>query len=85
MSEKAVIAQRGAYRLEMEPGTYWWCTCGRSRTQPFCDGSHEGTGFEPKEVVLAEKAVVAWCGCRHSARGERCDGTHRMLPPEETS
>ncbi|MBP7798890.1 MAG: CDGSH iron-sulfur domain-containing protein [Thermoanaerobaculaceae bacterium] len=85
MSEEPVIAQRGPYTLEMEPGTYWWCACGRSRTQPFCDGSHVGTPFVPKEVRIEARGKVAWCGCKRSRRGERCDGTHRMLGPEESA
>lgn len=83
MSEEPVVAQRGPYRLEMDPGTYWWCACGRSRTQPFCDGSHAGTSFQPKEVRIEARGVVGWCGCKRSQRGARCDGSHRMLPAEE--
>ncbi|MGC8917234.1 MAG: CDGSH iron-sulfur domain-containing protein [Thermoanaerobaculum sp.] len=81
MSEP-VIAQKKPYKLEMEPGTYFWCACGRSANQPFCDGSHKGTGFSPVKVEVAEKQLVAWCGCKRSARGPFCDGTHRNLPAE---
>lgn len=77
--EDAVIAQKGPYELELEPGTYYWCSCGRSRSQPFCDGSHEGTGLEPKEFVIAEKQTVYLCGCRWTADAPFCDGAHESL------
>jgi CDGSH-type Zn-finger protein len=63
----------------MDPGTYWWCTCGASKKQPFCDGAHKGTGFAPKKVELPAAQTVAWCGCRHSKNGAFCDGSHKAL------
>lgn len=77
--EDPVIAQKAAYELELEAGTYYWCSCGRSRNQPFCDGSHEGTGFQPKEFTLAEKQTVYLCGCKWTADAPFCDGTHENL------
>jgi CDGSH-type Zn-finger protein len=74
-----VIALKAPCELELEPGTYFWCACGRSKTQPFCDGSHEGTGFEPKEFVIAEKQTVALCGCKWSSDPPFCDGAHESL------
>lgn len=74
-----VIAQKAPYELELEPGTYYWCACGRSKSQPFCDGSHEGTGFEPKEFVIAEKQTVFLCGCKWTADPPFCDGAHESL------
>lgn len=73
------IAQKSPYVQKMPAGTYWWCTCGQSKGQPFCDGSHKGTGFAPKKVELAEEKTVAWCGCKHSANGSFCDGAHKSL------
>jgi CDGSH-type Zn-finger protein len=77
--EDPVIAQKAPYDLELEPGTYYWCACGRSKNQPFCDGSHEGTGFEPKEFVIAEKQTVSLCGCKWTADAPFCDGAHENL------
>jgi len=75
------IAARSPYKAELAAGTYAWCSCGHSATQPFCDGSHKGTGFSPKMFEMKEKAFVALCMCKHSANGERCDGSHKSLPP----
>jgi CDGSH-type Zn-finger protein len=73
------IAQNKPYVLELEPGTYWWCACGRSKGQPFCDGSHKGTEFTPVKLELEEKSKVWLCGCKHSADKPHCDGTHKRL------
>jgi CDGSH-type Zn-finger protein len=78
MSE-AVIAQKGPYVLELEPGTYFWCRCGRSRNQPFCDGSHQSTGLSPAKLELKEKSRVALCGCKQTGNQPFCDGTHNSL------
>ncbi|MCS7182031.1 MAG: CDGSH iron-sulfur domain-containing protein [Thermoanaerobaculum sp.] len=77
--DEPVITQKKPYKLEMQPGVYFWCACGRSQNQPFCDGSHRGTGFSPVRVEVTEQQLVAWCGCRRSAKGPHCDGTHKKL------
>jgi CDGSH iron-sulfur domain-containing protein 3 len=74
-----IIYQKSPLVQQTPPGTYWWCACGRSAQQPFCDGSHKGTGLAPKKIDLAEAKVVAWCGCKHSKLAPFCDGTHKQL------
>ena len=74
-----LITQKKPYVLELEPGEYWWCGCGLSRSQPFCDGSHEGTGLGPKPVQVTRREQVFLCGCRHSGAAPYCDGTHKKL------
>lgn len=73
------IPQKGHYILEMAPGRYAWCTCGRSAAQPFCDGSHKDTKFRPRMVEIKGKKRVAWCGCKHSKNKPFCDGSHKTL------
>lgn len=73
------IAQKSPYGLELEPGTYWWCACGLSKNQPFCDGSHKGGPFSPLKVEIAEKGQYWLCGCKHSKNGAFCDGSHNTL------
>lgn len=79
MSDKPVIAQRTPCTLEVGPGTVYWCRCGRSKTQPFCDGSHTGTDFSPMEVHFEEKKRVSLCGCKHTKKPPFCDGSHSKL------
>lgn len=76
---KPVIADRKPAVLTLDPGTYHWCACGRSKNQPFCDGAHEGTGFLPREFVLAEKKEVALCNCKHTGNAPFCDGAHEKV------
>ncbi len=80
--EKPKIASLKSYRLEMEAGEYYWCACGQSQNQPFCDGSHKGTAFSPVKEVITEAKTVSWCGCKHSEKGAFCDGTHKTLITE---
>ncbi len=76
---KPEIPQKKPYVVELEPGTYWWCACGRSSKQPFCDGSHQGTDFSPRKLEIKQKEKLWLCGCKHSANGAYCDGTHKTL------
>ncbi|MEE8342220.1 MAG: CDGSH iron-sulfur domain-containing protein [Gammaproteobacteria bacterium] len=74
-----VIAQTTPYELELESGTYWWCACGRSKSQPFCDGTHKGTDFTPVKFELTESTKVWLCGCKCSGDKPFCDGSHKKL------
>ena len=79
MSEP-VIAAKVPVGVDVEAGkTYWWCACGRSKTQPFCDGSHKGSEFTPVKYEAAESKKAWFCACKHSARQPLCDGTHKRL------
>ena len=80
MSEEAVIAQKAPYEVEVEEGkTYYWCSCGRSNNQPFCDGSHNGTSFEPLAYEADKSGKVYLCGCKRTANQPHCDGTHQNI------
>lgn len=78
MSEP-VIAAKQPVVMELEAGTYYWCTCGRSAGQPFCDGAHKGTDFTPMAFTVEEKKTVALCACKHTDNSPFCDGAHVKL------
>ena len=74
------IVQKFPFKKTLEANkSYWWCTCGLSSKQPFCDGSHEGSDFLPEKVKLEEEKEVYLCGCKMSKKGAMCDGTHKDL------
>ncbi len=78
MSEPVVAAQQPAV-LTLDPGTYYWCSCGQSAKQPFCDGSHAGTDFTPMALTLEESKQVALCQCKVTQNKPYCDGSHTKL------
>ena len=74
------IAQKAPYPVEVEAGkSYFWCACGKSAKQPFCDGSHKGSSFAPVKYTAEETRKLFFCGCKHSAKAPLCDGTHKSL------
>jgi CDGSH-type Zn-finger protein len=74
------VPQKSPYPVEVEEGkSYFWCACGKSANQPFCDGSHNGTEFEPTKFKATESKTVFFCGCKHSAAQPMCDGSHNKL------
>lgn len=76
----AKIAQKAPYPVDVEAGRkYFWCACGRSAKQPFCDGAHEGTGIIPLAYTAEADRTVYFCGCKHTAKSPLCDGAHNAL------
>ena len=63
-------------RLVEEGKEYWWCACGKSAEQPFCDGSHKGTGVLPVQYIAKRDRPVTFCGCKRTQNQPLCDGTH---------
>ena len=73
--------QNAPYVMDMQPGDYFWCLCGESEKQPFCDGSHarKNTGKRPIKMTIEVARKIAWCGCKQSGNKPFCDGTHSKL------
>jgi CDGSH-type Zn-finger protein len=75
-----VPAGTAPIKVSLEAGKdYWWCACGRSAKQPFCDGSHKGTSFQPHRFVAELSGTFNLCGCKSTDDRPNCDGTHNML------
>jgi CDGSH-type Zn-finger protein len=80
MSDKAVVAAKEPIGIEVKAGRdYWWCACGRSKNQPFCDGSHKGTSFEPVKWTAAASEEVWFCACKQTTTRPLCSGAHEAL------
>ena len=74
------IAQKSPFPVDVEEGKrYFWCACGKSANQPFCDGSHKDTEFTPVAWKADETKKVLFCGCKHTSGKPFCDGTHNKL------
>jgi CDGSH-type Zn-finger protein len=77
---EAVVAQGAPFKVEVQAGkAYWWCACGRSAKQPFCDGSHKSGPFSPVKWVPEASGPVWFCGCKRTATPPACDGSHKGL------
>ena len=75
-----VIAQKSPIAVELEAGkTYYWCTCGKSDKQPFCNGAHKGGEFAPMAYTAPESKTAYLCACKHTKNGPLCDGSHKAL------
>ena len=80
MENQAVVAQKAPYMVEVEEGkTYFWCSCGQSDKQPFCDGSHKGTSFLPMKFEAEKSRQMYFCGCKQTDKQPFCDGAHSKL------
>jgi CDGSH-type Zn-finger protein len=80
MSGQPAIGGRLPIAVEVEAGQdYWWCACGKSATQPFCDGSHQGSEFSPLQFTALETKRVFFCTCKRTAGAPLCDGSHKTL------
>ena len=80
MSEMPGIGGRAPLPVEVEAGkSYWWCACGRSKSQPFCDGSHSGTVFSPIEWKAEKTQRAFFCTCKRTRTRPLCDGSHTKL------
>jgi len=73
------IAAKVPKQMTSKAGTYNWCACGKSESQPFCDGSHKGSTFVPVRVTIDKDSTVNWCMCKHTKAIPFCDGTHKSL------
>ena len=80
MPDAPIIAQKAPFPVEVTEGkSYFWCACGKSQKQPFCDGSHKGTGMEPVKFTAEESKKIFFCGCKHTDKLPLCDGSHSRL------
>jgi CDGSH iron-sulfur domain-containing protein 3 len=80
MAEDAVVAQKGPYQVELVADKpYFFCTCGRSKNQPFCDGNHKDTGLNPLRFTVPSAGTYNLCGCKSTDDAPFCDGSHNVL------
>lgn len=74
------IPQKTPLPVDVEEGRkYFWCSCGKSDRQPFCDGSHQGTDFLPLTYVAETTRTLYFCACKHTHGAPLCDGSHNSL------
>ena len=74
-----LMPQKSPYAVELAPGDYWWCACGQSKRQPFCDSSHKGGAINPVKFTVSEAKKVWLCGCKRTGGQPFCDGTHGKI------
>ncbi len=77
--DKPTVAGKAPIVTKLAAGTYYWCACGLSKNQPYCDGSHKGTSFSPKQFTLDAEKQVALCTCKATKGSPFCDGSHRTV------
>jgi len=76
---KGVCTQKSPYAVELQPGDHYWCACGKSKNQPFCDGAHKDSDISPVKFIVTEKETKYLCGCRNTKSSPFCDGAHKSL------
>ena len=77
---KGEVAQTTPIPVEVEAGkTYFWCSCGKSSKQPFCDGAHKGSEFTPAKWEAEEDGRKFFCACKQTEGQPFCDGAHKVL------
>jgi len=82
MTTLPIVVKAGPFKIEVEAGKkYFWCSCGLSNNQPFCDGAHKGNsqGFKSVMFEATESKVIYFCGCKNGKNGVLCDGSHNKL------
>jgi CDGSH-type Zn-finger protein len=80
MSDAPVVAGRAPIKITVEAGkSYYWCSCGKSAAQPFCDGSHNGSSFTPLEYTAVKDGDAWFCTCKHTSKPPMCDGSHKNV------
>jgi len=80
MSDIPKMSRKAPYPVAVEAGkSYFWCACGQSANQPYCDGSHKGGAFTPVRFTAEADSTVFFCGCKASANAPMCDGSHTAL------
>ena len=80
MSEAPNVPQKSPVKVTVEAGkTYHWCTCGNSKNQPMCDGSHKGSEFTPMAYTADVTGDKYFCACKHTKGAPMCDGSHKSL------
>ncbi|MGR3616760.1 MAG: CDGSH iron-sulfur domain-containing protein [Paracoccaceae bacterium] len=80
MSDEPVTPQNAPFPVEVTEGkSYFWCSCGQSKRQPFCDGSHKGTDFSPVKYTAKATRKLFFCGCKKTGKIPLCDGSHKDL------
>jgi CDGSH-type Zn-finger protein len=78
--DKPIIAQKQPYKIDLKAGEeHFFCACGKSKGQPFCDGSHKGSGIIPKRFSVEKDGTYYLCGCKQSDNIPFCDGTHKKI------
>ena len=77
------VAGKQPIKIDLESGEHYWCACGHSKSQPFCDGSHRGTGIEPLAFTVEEAQEGYLCLCKQTKNPPYCDGSHNQLDAEQ--